>query len=66
LRYGGSKSCSVKNERCVVQTRLAATGQPLTLVPVAAVLVASLQLVDPGIRCHNLLRSVDIALGQRV
>jgi phosphatidylserine decarboxylase len=54
-----------KNERCVLRMRLAATGQPLTLVPVAAVLVACLQLVDPGIRCHNLLRSVDIALGQR-
>jgi phosphatidylserine decarboxylase len=33
-----------KNERCVLQTRLAATGQPLTLVPVAAVLVACIRL----------------------
>jgi phosphatidylserine decarboxylase len=33
-----------KNERAVIQTRLSATGQLLTLVPVAAVLVASIRL----------------------
>jgi phosphatidylserine decarboxylase len=33
-----------KNERVVVRTRLAATGQPVTLVLVAAVLVASIRL----------------------
>jgi phosphatidylserine decarboxylase len=33
-----------KNERCVLQTRLAATGETLTLVPVAAILVASMRL----------------------
>jgi phosphatidylserine decarboxylase len=32
-----------KNERAVIQTRLA-TGEPLTLVPVAAILVASIRL----------------------
>jgi phosphatidylserine decarboxylase len=32
-----------KNERAVVRTRLAATGHPITLVPVAAILVASLR-----------------------
>jgi phosphatidylserine decarboxylase len=32
-----------KNERAVVQTRLA-SGEPLTLVPVAAILVASIRL----------------------
>jgi phosphatidylserine decarboxylase len=40
-----------RNERAVIRTRLAATGQPMTLVPVAAILVA-------GIR----LRFLDIAL----
>ncbi len=33
-----------KNERVVVRTTLAATGQPVTLVLVAAVLVASIRL----------------------
>jgi phosphatidylserine decarboxylase len=33
-----------KNERAVLQTRLAAGGQPITLVPVAAVLVACIRL----------------------
>jgi phosphatidylserine decarboxylase len=33
-----------KNERAVIKTRLDATGQLLTLVPVAAVLVASIRL----------------------
>jgi phosphatidylserine decarboxylase len=33
-----------KNERAVLRTRLAAGGQPITLVPVAAVLVASIRL----------------------
>ena len=33
-----------KNERAVLQTRLAATGHPITLVPVAAILVASIRL----------------------
>jgi phosphatidylserine decarboxylase len=33
-----------KNERAVVQTRLAATGHVVTLVPVAAILVASIRL----------------------
>lgn len=33
-----------KNERAVLQTRLSATGHPITLVPVAAILVASIRL----------------------
>jgi phosphatidylserine decarboxylase len=33
-----------KNERAVVRTRLAGTGAPITLVPVAAILVASIRL----------------------
>ena len=33
-----------KNERAIVQTRLAATGHPITLVPVASILVASIRL----------------------
>jgi phosphatidylserine decarboxylase len=33
-----------KNERAVIRTRLAGTGHPVTLVPVAAILVASIRL----------------------
>jgi phosphatidylserine decarboxylase len=33
-----------KNERAVIQTTLATNGQPITLVPVAAILVASIRL----------------------
>ena len=33
-----------KNERAVIETTLAAAGQPITLVPVAAILVASIRL----------------------
>jgi phosphatidylserine decarboxylase len=33
-----------KNERAVIETRLSATGHPITLVPVAAILVASIRL----------------------
>ena len=32
-----------KNERAIIRTRLAATGHPVTLVPVAAILVASMR-----------------------
>jgi phosphatidylserine decarboxylase len=41
-----------KNERAVIETRLAATGDLLTLVPVAAILVASIRLhcLDQPIR----------------
>ena len=39
-----------KNERAVLQTRLAATGHPITLVPVAAILVASIRLHCPRYR----------------
>ena len=33
-----------KNERAVVETKLAANGQPVTLVAVAAILVASIRM----------------------
>jgi phosphatidylserine decarboxylase len=33
-----------KNERAVIRTRLARTGHPIALVPVAAILVASIRL----------------------
>jgi phosphatidylserine decarboxylase len=43
-----------KNERAIIRTRLAATGDLVTLVPVAAILVASIRLhfidVEKGIR----------------
>jgi phosphatidylserine decarboxylase len=38
------KKLFCRNERAVIQTRLAATGQRVTLVPVAAVLVAGIRL----------------------
>jgi phosphatidylserine decarboxylase len=62
-----------KNERCILQTRLAAGGQALTLVPVAAVLVASVRLhfldVQLGLkhRGANLFRcNVDVRKGQEM
>jgi phosphatidylserine decarboxylase len=44
-----------KNERAVIETRLAATGGTLTLVPVAAILVASIRLhcLDKPIRSYE-------------
>ena len=42
LRRVASLFC--KNERAVIRTRLAATGHVVTLVPVAAILVASIRL----------------------
>ena len=44
-----------KNERAVIETRLAATGDILTLVPVAAILVASIRLhcLDTPLRGSN-------------
>ncbi len=41
-----------KNERAVLHTRLLAGGHPLTLVPVAAVLVASIRLRFLDVRLH--------------
>ena len=41
-----------RNERAAVQTRLAAGGHPVTLVAVAAVLVASIRLHAIGTRLH--------------
>jgi phosphatidylserine decarboxylase len=62
-----------KNERCILQTRLAAGGQALTLVPVAAVLVASVRLhfldVQLGLkhRGANLFRcNVAVKKGQEM
>ncbi len=41
-----------RNERAVLRLRLAHGGQPLALVPVAAILVASLRLHAPDLRLH--------------
>jgi len=41
-----------KNERAVVQTRLAASGHLITLVPVASILVASIRLHGVDVRLH--------------
>jgi phosphatidylserine decarboxylase len=41
-----------RNERAVIETTLAATGDALTLVPVAAILVASLRLTFADVRLH--------------
>jgi phosphatidylserine decarboxylase len=41
-----------RNERAAIQTRLAASGHPVTLVAVAAVLVASIRLHALGTRLH--------------
>jgi phosphatidylserine decarboxylase len=37
-----------RNERAIMRTTLTATGQIITLVPVAAILVASIRLLTPG------------------
>ena len=44
-----------KNERAVVRTTLTATGQPVTLVAVAAILVASIRLhcLDGPLNLHH-------------
>jgi len=41
-----------RNERAVIETTLAATGEALTLVPVAAILVASLRLSFADLHLH--------------
>ncbi|HEY3784040.1 MAG TPA: phosphatidylserine decarboxylase [Steroidobacteraceae bacterium] len=41
-----------KNERAAIQCRLAASGQIITLVPVAAILVASIRLRFLDVRLH--------------
>ncbi len=41
-----------RNERAVLRLRLKAGGEPLALVPVAAILVASLRLHAPDLRLH--------------
>jgi phosphatidylserine decarboxylase len=41
-----------KNERAAIECRLAATGQLITLVPVAAILVASIRLRFLDVRLH--------------
>jgi phosphatidylserine decarboxylase len=49
-----------KNERAVLRTRLAVSEHVVTLVPVAAILVASIRLhfvdilLNRGIECHSL------------
>ena len=41
-----------KNERAILQTRLAASGHLITLVPVASILVASIRLHGVDVRLH--------------
>ena len=41
-----------RNERAVLRLRLQRGGHPVALVPVAAILVASLRLHDPDLRLH--------------
>lgn len=41
-----------RNERAIIRTTLAATGHPITLVPVAAVLVASMRFTFVDVRLH--------------
>ncbi|MGE0115965.1 MAG: archaetidylserine decarboxylase [Steroidobacteraceae bacterium] len=62
-----------KNERAVIQTRLTPSGQPITLVPVAAVLVASIRLHFLDVLLHlkyrgpNLIRcDASFAKGQEM
>jgi len=41
-----------KNERALIRTELRATGHPILLVPVAAILVASIRLTFADVRLH--------------
>jgi phosphatidylserine decarboxylase len=49
-----------RNERAMIEVRLAATGQPICLVAVAAVLVASIQLHVLGERLHLRYRGPNV------
>jgi phosphatidylserine decarboxylase len=49
-----------KNERAILQTRLRARGHALTLVPVAAVLVASIRLRFLDVRLHLRYRGPNV------
>ena len=49
-----------KNERAVIRCRLAATGQLVTLVPVAAILVASIRLLFLDVLCHLRYRGANV------
>lgn len=49
-----------KNERAVIETRLIAGGQPITLVPVAAVLVASIRLNFLDVLLHLRYRGPNV------
>jgi phosphatidylserine decarboxylase len=56
-----------RNERAVIRTRLSGTGQPMTLVPVAAILVAGIRLrfLDIALRSPQGVRRIfpcDVAL----
>jgi phosphatidylserine decarboxylase len=48
-----------RNERAALRLRLAGCGQPLLVVPVAAILVASLRLHAPALRLHTAYRGPD-------
>jgi phosphatidylserine decarboxylase len=54
------KKLFCKNERAVLRTRLAAGGWPVTLVPVAAVLVASIRLRCLDVRLHLRYRGPNV------
>ncbi len=49
-----------KNERAIVRTRLAATGHPVTLVPVAAILVASMRFRFLDVRLNLRYRGPNV------
>ena len=62
-----------KNERAVIRCRLKATGDLLTLVPVAAILVASIRLKFANVRLHLRYRgpndipcSADLSKGEEM
>ena len=58
-----------KNERALIRTRLQATGHLVTLVPVAAILVAGIRLrfldiiVDPGAASRRRSRAAPVPEG---
>jgi phosphatidylserine decarboxylase len=49
-----------KNERAVLRTRLAASGHPVTLVPVASILVASIRLHFADVLLHLKYRGPNV------
>lgn len=64
------KGVFCKNERAVIRTRLAATGHAMTLVPVAAILVAGIRLrfldLPRGTQRRDLLCDASIRKGEEM